>query len=162
MNLSIFRTQSVLQEWEFLIGLAQDEDLPSALRQEANWLVRHYPYSQKAHLSFPVPPDTSGQGCLQHEQDDDQPPDAMPPVWMTRGRKHRYIAMTDQGSRGAYWLALSSRVTPGFCERGRATDGAEASLQGWFRACSQSTTYSRPNHYSRCLRTTMFGLTRKQ
>lgn len=44
MNLPSDRTQTVIQTWEFLIGLARDTGLPDRVQEEINWLLRHYPY----------------------------------------------------------------------------------------------------------------------
>ncbi|MNQ60472.1 hypothetical protein D3C85_747530 [compost metagenome] len=44
MNLPSDRTQTVIQTWDFLIGLARDTGLPDAVQEEINWLLRHYPY----------------------------------------------------------------------------------------------------------------------
>ena len=85
MKLSYFRIQLIFQEGDFLIGTAQDADLPKDVRQEAAWLVKHHPYSQNFHPSLPARPD---RGDEEPERgDDDQWLDAMPPVWMMLGRK---------------------------------------------------------------------------
>ncbi len=88
MNLSDQRIQSVYQTWDFLVGLARDTNLPNDVRRDASWLLKHYPYSQKIHLSFPVPPDMRGDESLPSEAGDDELLDSMPPVWMTLGRRH--------------------------------------------------------------------------
>ena len=44
MNLPSDRTQTVIQTWDFLIGLARDTGLPDAVQEEIHWLLRHYPY----------------------------------------------------------------------------------------------------------------------
>lgn len=79
MNLSKFRTRSIFQEWDFLIGVAQDADLPKDVRQDAAWLVEHHPYSQTIHLSLSVRPER-GEEDLRRGDDEDQSFDAMPSV----------------------------------------------------------------------------------
>ncbi|MBD2839682.1 hypothetical protein ID144_21800 [Pseudomonas sp. JM0905a] len=86
MSLSNFRTRSIFQEWDFLIGVAQDGDLPEDVRQDAAWLVKHHPYSQKIHLNVPVRPEW-GDEEQQRGYDDDPLLDAMPPVWMMLDRR---------------------------------------------------------------------------
>ena len=49
MNLSNKRTESVIQTWDFLIGLTRDTDLPEAVRQEVSSLLRNYPYPSLAN-----------------------------------------------------------------------------------------------------------------
>lgn len=44
MKLPIDRTETVIQTWDFLIGLTRDTGLPDTVQQEVNWLLRHYPY----------------------------------------------------------------------------------------------------------------------
>ena len=44
MNLPSDRTQTVIQTWDFLIGLTRDTGLPDAVQEEVHWLLRHYPY----------------------------------------------------------------------------------------------------------------------
>ncbi|MFZ6044707.1 BPSL0761 family protein [Pseudomonas sp. CR3202] len=57
MNLPDRRTQSVFQTWDFLIGLTRDTDLPEEVRQEVNWLLRHYPYALHGDVSLRGKPD---------------------------------------------------------------------------------------------------------
>ncbi|MNG30172.1 hypothetical protein D3C84_1157320 [compost metagenome] len=57
MNLPNQRTQSVLQTWDFLIGLTRDTDLPEDVRQEVSWLLRHYPYSSPDLANMASTPD---------------------------------------------------------------------------------------------------------
>ncbi|MFZ6044712.1 BPSL0761 family protein [Pseudomonas sp. CR3202] len=52
MNLPDERTKSIYQMWSHLVELAHDPDLPKDVREDANWLLRHYPYS----LSYKVDP----------------------------------------------------------------------------------------------------------
>ncbi|WP_044874206.1 BPSL0761 family protein [Pseudomonas sp. LFM046] len=49
MNHSNKRTESVIQTWDFLIGLTRDTDLPEAVREEVSSLLRNYPYPTLAN-----------------------------------------------------------------------------------------------------------------
>ncbi len=57
MNLPNQRTESVLQTWDFLVGLTRDADLPDDVRQEVSWLLRHYPYCSSSHVDMASTPE---------------------------------------------------------------------------------------------------------
>ncbi|MCY1276259.1 hypothetical protein D9M70_249200 [compost metagenome] len=63
MKLPSDRTQTVIQTWDFLIGLTRDTGLPVAVQEEVNWLLRHYPYPVQEGLSLTgqAPTATLGQ-----------------------------------------------------------------------------------------------------
>lgn len=89
MNLSNLRTESVYQTWDLLVGLSRDTNLPHDVRRGANWLLRHYSFSQKVHRSSPVLPDTQDEGVVQREQRADRSTDSMPLMRLPVGRRHR-------------------------------------------------------------------------
>ena len=62
MNLPSDRTQTVIQTWDFLIGLTRDTGLPDAVQEEVHWLLRHYPYPVQESTPLTSQAPTAAQG----------------------------------------------------------------------------------------------------
>ncbi|MDT4850463.1 hypothetical protein FQZ97_846150 [compost metagenome] len=63
MNLSNQRTQSVYETWSLLVGLSRNADLPNDVRRVADWLLRHYAYSQQRQPASPGSSETLDEGA---------------------------------------------------------------------------------------------------
>lgn len=62
MTMPTERTRAIIQAREFLVSLSRDQELPDAVRIEAQRLLRHYPTAQEVLLAGKV--EERREGCL--------------------------------------------------------------------------------------------------